>query len=242
VAETELSVGVIVLVAATVQSATGFGYAVLAAPLLSIVLDPAEALPLVWLTFVPAAAAVTVLLRADVCWAIGWRASFAGVPAALLGGWALADVPSRVLQALTGLSILVFTLVRAPRRTSVLPTQATDALAGAIAGLLAVTTGTSGPPLVLAVSRHVLSPAQARATLAWLFTVFGLTAVTWLQLTGHMPTQSRGLLLAALPPLAAGTFLGLFLGRHLPSRVTVTATRLLLLGSALACLAKAAAG
>jgi uncharacterized membrane protein YfcA len=109
-AGTPLAVGVIVLLAAAVQSATGFGYAILAAPLLSTV----QALPLVWLTFAPATAVVTLLRRADVCWAIGWRASLAGVPAALIAGWALADAPQRALQALTGLSIPVFTLARPP--------------------------------------------------------------------------------------------------------------------------------
>jgi hypothetical protein len=47
----EILLSVIVLPAATVQSATGFGYALLAAPLLVIIIGPALALPVLWLTF-----------------------------------------------------------------------------------------------------------------------------------------------------------------------------------------------
>lgn len=235
-----LAVGIITLLAATVQSATGFGYAILAAPLLSIVVSPAQALPLMWLTFTPATVVTTLFRRADVCWAIGWRASLAGAPAALIAGWALADVPQQVILAVTGLSILVFILVPAPCRTPTLTVQVTDVLAGAIAGVLAVTTGTSGPALILAVSRHAFSPAQVRATLACLFTVFGLTTLAWLQLTGHTLTEERGLVVASAPSLAVGIALGSFLGRHISGRAIATATRLFLLGSALACLTKAA--
>lgn len=123
-------------------------------------MSPAQALPLVWLTFAPATVAVTLFRRADVCWAIGWRASLAGVPAALIAGWALAAMPQRLLLALTGLNVLVFTFAYAPRQTSAITTQVTDALAGAIAGVLAVTTGTSGPAVVFAVSRHALNPRR----------------------------------------------------------------------------------
>jgi hypothetical protein len=74
-----LTSGAIVLLAATVQSATGFGYAVLAAPLLTIVTGPAQALPVLWLTFLPATAAMAVFLKAEINWVIGWRISLARI-------------------------------------------------------------------------------------------------------------------------------------------------------------------
>jgi uncharacterized protein len=134
-----------VLLAATVQSATGFGYAVLAAPLLTIVTGPAQALPVLWLTFLPATMAMAVFLRAEINWVIGWRISLAGVFTTLIGAWVFADVPSRALQAVTGLSVLAFTLAPALRPAAAISERTTDVLAGAIAGILGATTGTSGP-------------------------------------------------------------------------------------------------
>lgn len=119
--------------------------------------------------------------------------------------------------------------------------RTTDVLAGAIAGILGATTGTSGPPLLLAMSRHGLDRAQMRATLAWVFTLCGLTTLAWLELTGHVTPESRPLLPTSAPPLAVGTVLGSFLGKRLPDRAFATTIRLLLVGSGLACLTKAIA-
>jgi uncharacterized protein len=236
-AEIPLTVAGIVLLAATVQSATGFGYALVAAPLLAVVVGPALALPVLWLTFLPAAVMTTVHLRAQVSWAIGWRMSLAGAFTTLMGASALHHVPPRPLQAATGLSVLAFTLV--PRPAGPMSARTTDIIAGALAGFLGAATGTAGPPLVLALSRRGLSQAQLRATLAWVFALLSVTTLVSLTLTRHVTRESCALLLTSALPLAAGPALGSFLVRRLSDRATATTIRLLLLGSGLVCLTKA---
>jgi uncharacterized protein len=236
-----LAAGGIVLLAATVQSAAGFGYTIIAVPLLAVVIGPAQALPVAWLTFLPLTVVMVLSLRTEVNWMIGWRLGLPGVPATLIGAWSLAHLPSRVLQALTGLSVLALTFTPAPPRAAALGERAMDLLAGALAGLLGAAAGASGPPLVLAVSRHGLDRAQTRATLAWVFTLFSLATLTWLTLTGRIPPQSRTLLPGSVPPLAAGTALGSLLGRRLPEHATASTIRVLVLVSGLVCLTKAVA-
>lgn len=228
----------IVLLAAAVQSAAGFGYTIIAVPLLAIVIGPQQALPVAWLTFLPLTVVMLLSLRTEVYWIIGWRLGVPGMSATLIGTWAVAHLPSHALQALTGMSVLALTLTPAPPRAAI-GKRAVDLLAGALAGLLGAAAGASGPPLVLAVSRHGLDRAQTRATLAWVFTLFSLATLTWLALTGRIPPQSRALLPACLPPLASGTALGSLIGRRLSEQAIATTIRVLLLASGLACLAKA---
>jgi uncharacterized membrane protein YfcA len=234
-----LVVAAIVLLAATTQSATGFGYALVAAPLLTVVVGPLRALPVLWLTFLPVSVAMAVQLRAEIRWTIVRRMGLVGAVTTLIGAWALDDVPSRALQAVTGVSVLAFVLAPAPRREAGPSGPRTDLLAGGIAGLLGATIGTNGPPLVIALSRRGFDRVQLSATLAGVFTVLAVVTLGVLAIAGRLTADVWTLLPASVPSLAVGTGLGSFLVRRVPERVTAVTVRVLLVASGLACLAKA---
>ncbi|HVL31678.1 MAG TPA: TSUP family transporter [Solirubrobacteraceae bacterium] len=194
-----------VLLGAALQSATGFGFALVAAPLLFAIFGPQEAvtagvllgLELNLLTLAGEGRRPQVL-RGDVLALVGWS-----LPGLAAGALALRALPERALSALVALAVLagLALRLRARRRAraaSVSPPPWQAAAAGAASGALATSTSLSGPPLVFYLLARAASPAQTRDTLAAIFVALSLLAVPALLATGTFAIPPAiGLLLVA---------------------------------------------
>lgn len=195
-----------VLVGSVVQSATGFGFALVAAPVLFPVLGPKEAIG----TLLVLACVGSVLILATERRRprpLGLDASVivaASIPGAVAGVVVLRSFDSVTLQyAVTG-SVLVALLVRryAPRRTAAQGRAWWSApVAGLAAGALTTSTNTSGPPLLLHLTGQGREPSRVRDTINVCY--LGLSAVSALALwatrtSGAVPDP---LVLAATVPL-----------------------------------------
>jgi uncharacterized protein len=80
--------------------------------------------------------------------------------------------------------------------------------AGALSGALATSTGTNGPPLVIAFHSVDMSPGEFRGTLSAAFAAQGLVALAGFWLTGHLTVDAARVAVAALPGLALGWLVG----------------------------------
>jgi uncharacterized membrane protein YfcA len=89
-------------------------------------------------------------------------------------------------------------------------------VAGAAAGVLATTTSTAGPPLVLLLLGRGIEPAQVRDTLTTCFIGLSVVGGIVLAATGTRGAAPDAVALAAFVPLAA---LGQLLGRPLFARL-----------------------
>ena len=174
-----------VLVGATVQSAAGFGLALIAGPALVAVLAPTEAVT----TLIVLATTTTLLLllvRRGSRPVIRWT-----------------DVRVVVLAAV-GLQVL-----RHPASGRAAPSRWATLGVGLVAGLLTTTTSTNGPPLVLWLERRRVAPAEMRDTLAALFLALNLLGAAVLTASGRVGQALRPevllvLLAAAVVGHAAG--------------------------------------
>src|SRR5690606_30679755 len=148
-----------------VAAIAGFGFALLAMPLLSIVIGPTSALAVVSLVSVVNSGATALSARAEAARDVLRRqvpAAFVGMP---LGIAVLESVSDRVLQvAIAAAAALVATMIGLRLRLPPLGTRA-DVVAGLTSGTLAPSTGTSGPPLVFSLQSKRLPAATVRATL-----------------------------------------------------------------------------
>lgn len=194
-----------VLLGAALQSATGFGFALVAAPLLFALLGPQEAvtagvllgLELNLMTLWSEGRWPRVL-RADAIALVAWS-----LPGLALGALALRLLADRLLSALVALAVLAALVlrVRAARRLPVVVRPARwwqPALAGFGSGALATSTSLSGPPLVFYLLARGLSPAQMRDTLAAVFVALSLVGAPALVATGTFDVPAGiGWLLAA---------------------------------------------
>ena len=132
------------------QTATGFGYAIITAPLLALVLDPKETVMLTMLTGL----INRLMMMGAIKNAGSFKAIFplitASILAAIPGAYVMTLISSDGLKLFIGILLLVFTV--ALWKNYHLPVKHhkyVEALVGACSGFLATTTSINGPPLVL---------------------------------------------------------------------------------------------
>jgi uncharacterized protein len=193
--------------AAAIQATMGFGLALVAVPIIAVAEDPKVAVVAVTAIGVPMTLWNTIRWRADLqarpmVMVVG--ASLVGMP---VGALILAHAPDRALTFAIGIVVLVLTawLWRGLRLP---PGPRTEISAGIASGALATSTGTNGPPLVIAFQATGMERAAFRATLAACFLMQGVVALA-LFWAGGLITHDVGVaFLVGVPAIVAGTLLG----------------------------------
>jgi squalene synthase HpnC len=89
-----------------------------------------------------------------------------------------------------------------------LPARARLAVAGFVAGVLSTSTGTSGPPIVIALSAEPREPGAFRATISTIFLIQGSIAFVVFAIAGQLSADAFRVAAAGLPGVAVGALLG----------------------------------
>jgi uncharacterized membrane protein YfcA len=203
----EIAAGIAVLAGAALQSATGFGFALVSAPLLFAATEPAQAVVLLILlgllvnliTLGTEGRRPQPLVR-DSLTMLAWA-----VPGVFIGLIALRALDSTALQVAVTLGVFATLAVRALAR------RRRDAAAGAPAwwaapvtgfasGALTTSTNTAGPPVVLYMLARGATPVQTRDTLTTTFVGYSLLGLAALALSGTEGAVPHADALAALVP------------------------------------------
>ncbi|HEY6780297.1 MAG TPA: TSUP family transporter [Thermoleophilaceae bacterium] len=231
------------LAGASVQSATGFGFALLLSPALFAAVDPYEA--------VTALLALGLLLNLLVLADGGLGPVYgralapmllAALPGLLLGAALLAWLSQPVLQVAVGVAVLVAAAVQWQARVRSGRSAAASASAGAAApvvvqaestsgggtlsavligftsGALTTSVSISGPPIVLWLEARGLRPAEIRASLAVAFLGLNLAGGLVVLATGGARAVDLDVLVPLLVLVLVGHLLGALAFRHLDSR------------------------
>jgi uncharacterized membrane protein YfcA len=209
----------VIFLATLIRSTFGFGEALIAVPLLSLLMPVKVAVPLATLLSITVAAIVVAqdwhkIHFRIACWLI--LSTLFGVP---LGLWLLTAVAERVVKAILAVVILGFSLYCLVRR---IPYQLkNDRLAwvfGFCAGILGGAYGMNGPPLVIYGALRRWSPEQFRATLQGYFLPASLLGMCGYWMEGlWIPAVTR-YYLWSLPLVLAAIFLGRVINRRLDAR------------------------
>lgn len=231
-----LAAAVAVFVGAALQSATGFGFALVSAPVLFALLGPREAVSAgallgIWLGLLTLATERRMprVLRGEALALVAWS-----LPGLAIGAFALRELSDRVLSVVVAVAVVGALILRLRSRAPAEPAAAIEpprpwrtAAAGVSSGALSTATSLSGPPLVLHLVSRGLAPAQMRDTLAAVFVALALLTVATLLIAGtfEMPRDVLVLLAAGLAGQVAGRrgFARLALGRHEDAMLAVLA-------------------
>ncbi len=215
-----------VLAGAALQSSVGFGFALVAAPLLFAATSPPEAVGLMILLGLEVSLLTLLTERRrpapvwrDVIAVVAWA-----LPGALVGVAVLRALDELALQLLVTAGVLGALVVnlRAARRAPPPPGSTHEPplwarpAAGLLAGALNTSTSTGGPPLVLLLMSRGLRPAVVRDTLTASFVGFAPVSVAALVLTSTGDAVPAAAAVAALVPVTA---LGHVAGRPLFARL-----------------------
>lgn len=207
----------VIFAAAFVRSAMGFGDAVIAMPLLAMMVGLKTASPLV--AFMGPTISILILAR-------GWRrvdmrsaarliaASVLGIP---IGIYGLARLPEEPLKIVLGVLILLYGVfglakpgARIRNEKAWLPW-----LVGWSAGVLGGAYNTNGPPVVAYGMLRGWPPESFRATLQGYFLPTGLAILAGHGLAGMWTGEVLRSYLYSLPAIVLGVVLGGLLNRKL---------------------------
>jgi uncharacterized membrane protein YfcA len=207
----------VVALAGLIQGLAGFGSALVAVPLLAMLLPVEIVVPLMVLMGV----AVSLLNLLHLHHAVRL-----GPLVPLLGGYLigtplglllLTRAPERVLLGLLGALIAGYALLSlAGRRTDYRWLREQRVAIGTLSGALGAAFGINGPPVILHVSAHPEWGADGqKAALTLFFIAAGMLTSVALGLGGLMTAPLFGLLLLCLPPLLLSSLAGAWLYRRL---------------------------
>ena len=220
----EIAAGVAVLAGAALQSATGFGFALVCAPMLFAAAEPERAIGLLivlgllvnLMTLGTEGRRPQPLVR-DSLKILGWA-----VPGVVAGLLALRSLDSTALQVGVTLGVFATLAVRAVARRreggageGEPPWWAAPAT-GLTSGALTTSTSTAGPPVVLYMLARGATPVQTRDTLTATFVGFSALAVAALALSGTEGAIPPADALAALVPAVV---IGHLAGRPVFARI-----------------------
>ena len=223
-------VAVATLAGATLQSATGFGFALLLGPVAFAVFEPVDA---VFILLTSGALLSFLVLFAEQrpheARVSDLRPILAASVVGMVAGvFVLAALEKELLQVLVGLGVLLAVALQiraAPAHADHRPAHpgALHLGTGLVTGLLTTTTSTNGPPLVLLFQHLGYRPAEQRDSLA--------SAFLFLDLVGGIIVvpllfDSEGVSAVTLLVIAAATVAGQRLGRRIFIRLHSHAFRL----------------
>ncbi len=213
--------GAAALLGALVQSATGFGFALVLSPALFAVLDPYEAVTTMLLLGPP----LNLLVLADsgrdrAQWRVLAPMLAAAVPGLLLGAVALELFSKAALQVLVGAGVVGVAGWQLRRRGMTRPgpvpgTTRGAGVAGVLSGVLTTSISVSGPPIVLWLEALGLRPGELRASLAASFLFMNVAGGIVVVAAGGVGAVRPDVVAALLVLVLAGHALGVVAFRRI---------------------------
>lgn len=175
-----------VALAAVVVGATGFGFNLLAVPLLAIFTSAKEAVVVALVTGMVINSALAISNWRQVNAAILGTVLIGSIPGVAIGASVFVGTSEALLKliiaVLTGL--FAIQLITKPAARQLRISNGRLLAVGSISGILAATTGMGGPPLVAFLTQALSDPSQIRATIASYSAVSSLIALMGILLFG----------------------------------------------------------
>lgn len=216
---TTIQVLAVLFLATLIRSAFGFGEALVAVPLLALLIPVEVAAPLAVLVSITVAGVIVAQDWRKVHVRSAWRLvvfTFLGIPA---GVWLLARADEQLVKATLAVLIIAFSsYCLAGRGPHELKDDRLAWLFGFGAGIMGGAYGMNGPPLVIYGTLRRWSPEHFRATLQGYFLPASLVGMGGYWLAGlWVPAVTRYYVLS-LPLVVAAIFLGRAVNRRMNGR------------------------
>lgn len=201
----------VVAIGGAIQGVIGFGYALIAVPVLALVRPASVPVTSLFLAL-PMTVGMAVRERAHIdvrgfSWIVAGR-----VVGTAAGVWVLVAVPADGLSVLLG-SLIVLAAALSAVGLPIGPGPATNVTAGVVSGVMGTTSSIGGP--ALAVVYHRRPGPELRSTLALSFVVGLLLSIGALLLAGEVHPWHLGLAVALMPALLFGLWASTRVARYL---------------------------
>ncbi len=204
-----LLISLVVLAGAFIQGFSGFGFALVTMPLLSMIMPVKEAVPLVALCGLIINLWLVIELRqhlefAEVKYLIA--GSVLGIPA---GAYFLSSAPTGALKIILGIIVLlfvIFTIFRFIKHTGV--KKEYGIIYGLLSGLLGGAFNTNGPPVLIYFYLKGWDKTRQKSMITGFF-IFSSTFIVLTHLIGGISSGKTYIdFLTTLPAVLIGIFIG----------------------------------
>ncbi|MDA3941765.1 MAG: sulfite exporter TauE/SafE family protein [Spirochaetia bacterium] len=206
----------IILFASIIQATTGFGFSLVAVPLLSIFLPLKDFIPmLVLFSFL-----LSFFLFKNLAGNYNKKRiiilAFSGLSSTIFGIFMLKFIDDNILKFAVGCIILISSVlmlfgIRVKVKVRILG----DIIAGAVSGFLNGSVSLSGPPVILLLSNEGAEKETFRKTLTTYFLLLNFISLPIFFFNGLLTRDIVLKSLINLPALGIGMFLGLIIGNRI---------------------------
>jgi uncharacterized membrane protein YfcA len=215
---------IVVGAAAVVAAFTGFGFNLVAAPLLLLIYEPKDVVPITLLLGVltSSLAAGAAGRRGEINFPLLGLLMLGSLPGLLVGTSAFAVLNPEALRLIIGVvtalsALLLIALSRGGRIFT--PRPAGSAGAGFLSGILVGMTGTGGPPIAAYVTLTTPEAGRVRGTVIGHVTLVSLAALGALALHHQLTHGQLTKALALAPSVVIGLLIGSYGFRHSSTRM-----------------------
>jgi uncharacterized membrane protein YfcA len=201
--------GVIFLLAGFVQGLTGFGSALVAIPLLSLIVDIKTAVPLCTLNGLIITTYLAWKLRRHLAWDKIYPLFLGSIPGVLVGVTLLKEVDSTYIRLGIGVLLISYSLYNLLVSPCPLnPGRGWGYLAGFLTGTISAAFSAGGPPSIIYTAMTSWKKEEIKATLSGFFISSGLFTATAHAVSGLTTLTILKIVAVTAPAVLAGTTLG----------------------------------
>ncbi len=241
---TVAAVAGVVFAAAALQRAIGFGFALLAVPLLAFVVPTKSAVVIIFLNGTVTCAWLAFRFRRHIEWATARRLGVAAIAGAPVGVIILSVISATTLRLVLGVTTClaagwIIVTSRFTRSEPVVPPRSTTFAMGFASGVINTSLATNGPPLVYELRRRGFHGDRFRATISAVFLLSNLIGLPLLAAAGLITTFDIVLAATSLLPCVAGIIVGSWIGARMEPAHFGWAVDLLLLATGVLTISKA---
>jgi uncharacterized membrane protein YfcA len=240
---TTVLVVMVIFIATLIRSTFGFGEALVAVPLLAMVMPVEVATPLATLASITVAGFALIQDWREVHLGSARSLILSTLPGIPLGLLLLTRVAEPIVKAALAVVIIAFSTYNLVGRTRIaLKDDRLAWLFGFVAGIMGGAYGMNGPPLVLYGSLRGWPPARFRATLQGYFLPASVAGLLGYWLAGLWVPAVTRYYLASLPAIVGATALGRMANRRFPVDLFVYLVNVCLIMIGVFLLVQAASG
>jgi uncharacterized membrane protein YfcA len=201
--------GIIFFGAGFIQGLTGFGSALVAIPLLSLIIDIKAAVPLCMLNGLIITMYLVVQLRHHLDKRKILPLLLGSIPGIFAGVTLLQKVDASVIRTCIGLLLICYSLYNLfahPRPLN--PAKIWGYVAGFLTGAIGAAFSAGGPPAIIYTTLTDWKKEEIKATLSGFFVINGIVTATVHALTGVSTMTTAKFFIVTAPFVLAGTVLG----------------------------------
>jgi uncharacterized protein len=221
---------VIFLVSALLQGLSGFGFSILAVPLITLFIAPKTAVPILMIYSIIINLVVLYSARKSIDLKKIWILLLAGIIGLPFGAKLLVTLDGNILKIFIGIMILIFgTLLLFGFRKELKHEKIAMIPIGILSGLLSGSISISGPPIIIFLANKQLGKHSFRGNLALYFFLLNLFTIPVFFLNGLFTKEVLSYSITFLPGLVVGVILGNLLSHKVQEKHFKKFTLILLL-------------